>query len=142
MVTGNERPVRSSFETFLRGDWARLSEVMDADVQWLRCESGDWDCHDRGKVLATLFERRHEGVVMTARDAVIAVDERAQARPEQAASATLWCAAHGGQRENAQLLLDNGADTNWVGHDRLIAAAAAERSGARARRLAARTVSQ
>jgi hypothetical protein len=42
----------------------------------------------------------------------------------------LWWAAHGGQRETAQLLLDFGADPAWVGHDRLDVAAAAERSGA------------
>jgi hypothetical protein len=42
----------------------------------------------------------------------------------------LWCAAHGGQRETASLLLDRGADPAWVGHDQLDAAAAAERSGA------------
>jgi len=43
----------------------------------------------------------------------------------------LWCAAHGGQRETAELLLARGADPAWVGHDGLTAAAAAERSGAR-----------
>jgi hypothetical protein len=43
----------------------------------------------------------------------------------------LWCAAHGGQRATAELLLDRGADPTRVGHDRLDAAAAAERSGAR-----------
>jgi hypothetical protein len=43
----------------------------------------------------------------------------------------LWCAAHGGQRQTAKLLLDRGADPSWVGHDQLDAAAAAERSGAR-----------
>jgi ankyrin repeat protein len=42
----------------------------------------------------------------------------------------LWCAAHGGQREAAELLLQRGADPAWVGHDELIAAEAAERSGA------------
>lgn len=42
----------------------------------------------------------------------------------------LWCAAHGGQRDAAELLLDRGADPTWVGHDRLDAAAAAQRSGA------------
>ena len=42
----------------------------------------------------------------------------------------LWCAAHGGQRDTAELLLDRGADPAWVGHDGLTAAAAAERSGA------------
>jgi len=42
----------------------------------------------------------------------------------------LWCAAHGGQRQAAELLLEHGADPTWVGHDELSAAAAAERSGA------------
>jgi uncharacterized protein len=42
----------------------------------------------------------------------------------------LWCAAHGGQRQAAELLLDRGADPAWIGHDRLTPAAAAERSGA------------
>ena len=42
----------------------------------------------------------------------------------------LWCAAHGGQRDTARLLLDRGADPEWVGHEQLDAAAAAERSGA------------
>jgi hypothetical protein len=42
----------------------------------------------------------------------------------------LWCAAHGGQHETAELLLDRGADPAWVGHDQLDVAAAAERGGA------------
>ncbi len=42
----------------------------------------------------------------------------------------LWCAAHGGQRESAELLLEHGADPAWVGHDELTAAQAAHRSGA------------
>jgi len=42
----------------------------------------------------------------------------------------LWCAAHGGQRETAELLLERGASPAWVGHDELTAAQAAERSGA------------
>jgi ketosteroid isomerase-like protein len=42
----------------------------------------------------------------------------------------LWCAAHGGQRETAELLLESGADPSWVGHDGLTAAQAAERSEA------------
>jgi ankyrin repeat protein len=42
----------------------------------------------------------------------------------------LWCAAHGGRRETAELLLERGADPAWVGHDNLTAAQAAERSGA------------
>ena len=42
----------------------------------------------------------------------------------------LWCAAHGGQRETAELLLQAGADPGSVGHDNLTPAQAAERSGA------------
>jgi uncharacterized protein len=73
--TGNDELVRSSFDAFLRGDWEALARVMDPEVQWLWYEPGDWDCHDRKKVLATLFERQREGVV-TGLNAVVAVDER------------------------------------------------------------------
>jgi ketosteroid isomerase-like protein/ankyrin repeat protein len=75
MTTGNAELVRSSFDAFLRGDWHALSDVMDPDVEWLWYEPGDWDCHDRRKVLATLFERQREGVV-TGLEAVVEVDDR------------------------------------------------------------------
>jgi len=75
MATGNDELVRSSFAAFLRGDWNALAEVMDPGVEWLWHEPGDWDCHDRRQVLATLFERQREGVV-TGLNAVVAVDER------------------------------------------------------------------
>src|SRR4051812_11745664 len=75
MAAGNDELVRSSFDAFLRGDWDALAQVMDPDVEWLWYEPGDWDCHDRRKVLATLFERQREGVV-TGLDIVVAVDER------------------------------------------------------------------
>jgi len=59
-------------------------------------------------------------------------DELAHGAPaQQDLDNALWCAAHGGQRDTAKLLLDRGADPSWVGHDQLDAAAAAERSGAR-----------
>jgi hypothetical protein len=59
-------------------------------------------------------------------------DELAHGTPaQQDLDNALWCAAHGGQRQTAKLLLDRGADPAWVGHDQLNAAAAAERSGAR-----------
>lgn len=41
----------------------------------------------------------------------------------------LWCAAHGGQREAAEFLLERGADPGWVGHHNLTPAQAADRSG-------------
>jgi ketosteroid isomerase-like protein len=75
VAKGNAELVRSSFDAFLRGDWDALAQVMDPHVEWLWHEPGDWDCHDRRKVLATLFERRREGVV-TALNDVVAVDDR------------------------------------------------------------------
>jgi ketosteroid isomerase-like protein/ankyrin repeat protein len=75
VATGNDELVRSGFDAFLRGDWDRLSQVMDPGVQWLGPEPGEGDCHGRKEVLATLFDRRREGVV-TGLDAVVAVDDR------------------------------------------------------------------
>jgi ketosteroid isomerase-like protein len=75
MAMGNAELVRSRFDAFLKGDWHALSDVMDPGVEWLWHEPGDWDCHDRRKVLATLFERQREGVV-TGLNAVVEVDER------------------------------------------------------------------
>ena len=63
MATGNAELVRSGFDAFLRGDWHALSEAMDPAVEWLWYEPRDCDCHDRRKVLETLFERQREGVV-------------------------------------------------------------------------------
>ena len=58
-------------------------------------------------------------------------DELARAMPtREDLDNALWCAAHGGRRETAELLLARGADPGWIGHDQLTAAAAAERSGA------------
>jgi ketosteroid isomerase-like protein len=73
--TGNDELVRTSFDAFLAGDWEALSRIMAPDVQWLWHEPGDWDCHDRRKVLSTLFERQREGVV-TGLNRVVAVDDR------------------------------------------------------------------
>jgi len=73
--TTNAELVRSGFEAFLRGDWDALGRVLDPDVQWLWYEPGDWDCHDRRKVLATLFERQRQGVVTGLED-VVATDDR------------------------------------------------------------------
>jgi ankyrin repeat protein/ketosteroid isomerase-like protein len=60
-------------------------------------------------------------------------DELAQSEPTQDdLDNALWCAAHGGRRDTAELLIDRGADPAWVGHDDLTPAAAAERSEAHA----------
>ncbi len=44
---------------------------------------------------------------------------------------SFWGACHGGQQATAELLLDHGADINWVGWDGLTPLDAAERHGAR-----------
>lgn len=59
----NAELVREAFRAFLRGDFEALGEMMDPAVQWLWFEPGEWDCHDRDKVLATLRERQREGVI-------------------------------------------------------------------------------
>ncbi len=41
-------------------------------------------------------------------------------------------ACHGGQREAAEMLLNHGADLNWIGYDNLAPVDAARRSGAHA----------
>ncbi len=48
----------------------------------------------------------------------------------QDVTAALWMACHGGQRGAAELLLDHGADLNWVGYDHLTPLDAATRAGA------------
>lgn len=58
------------------------------------------------------------------------VREEVAAATRQDLDNALWCAAHGGQRETAELLLAHGADPAWIGHDGLTAAQVAERSGA------------
>ena len=50
--------------------------------------------------------------------------------PADELDGALWAAAHGGQRDVAELLLARGADPGWVGWDELTALGAAERSGA------------
>jgi uncharacterized protein len=75
MTHDNAELVRTSFAAFLRGDWQALSDVMDPAVEWLWYEPGEWDCHDRRKVLATLFERQREGVV-TGLNEVVEADDR------------------------------------------------------------------
>src|SRR3954451_14416989 len=58
-------------------------------------------------------------------------DELDQARPGQEdLDNALWCAAHGGRRGTAELLVERGGDPTWIGHDDLTAAQAAARSGA------------
>jgi ankyrin repeat protein len=52
-----------------------------------------------------------------------------QAAPDEITHA-FWCACHGGRRDTAEMLLDRGADINWVGYDQLTPLDAARRIGA------------
>jgi ankyrin repeat protein len=45
-------------------------------------------------------------------------------------TSAFWMACHGGQRATAEVLLDHGADLNWIGYDGLTPLDAAHRSGA------------
>jgi hypothetical protein len=74
----------------------------------------------------TLWQAAALGLVDRVRDALAATPPPGQ----EALDNALWCAAHGGRRETADMLLQRGADPSWVGHDRLTAAQAAERSEA------------
>ncbi len=44
-------------------------------------------------------------------------------------TSAFWMACHGMQRATAELLLDHGADLNWIGYDGLTPLDAARRSG-------------
>ena len=73
----------------------------------------------------TLWQAAALGLADRVRDELAA-----GAQPQADLDNALWCAAHGGRRDTAELLLARGADPTWVGHDELTAADAAERSGA------------
>ena len=45
-------------------------------------------------------------------------------------TSAFWMACHGGQRATAEVLLNHGADLNWIGYDALTPLDAAHRSGA------------
>ena len=91
---------------------------------------GQWNAArrlvDRG-ARTTLWQAAALGLVDRVRAALAAAPPPAREELDNA----LWCAAHGGRRDTAELLLEHGADPAWRGHDQLTAAEAAERSGAR-----------
>jgi ketosteroid isomerase-like protein/catechol 2,3-dioxygenase-like lactoylglutathione lyase family enzyme len=63
MSTDNSTLIRDGFEAFLRGDFDALRSLLAPDAQWLYWEPIPGDCHDPGKIIATLRERHDEGVV-------------------------------------------------------------------------------
>ena len=71
-----------------------------------------------------LWQAAALGLVDQVRAALGATD-----RPDDLTNA-FWCACHGGQRATAEMLLDRGADLNWVGYDGLTPLDAARRGNA------------
>ena len=82
------------------------------------------------RAAVTAPRRAHQAAALGLSDRVREELNQAPAPTRDELDNALWCAAHGGQRETAELLLNRGADPGWVGHDNLTAAQAAERSGA------------
>ncbi|MFH0517620.1 ankyrin repeat domain-containing protein [Streptomyces sp. M41] len=90
---------------------------------------GQWDCArrlvERG-ARTTLWQAAALGDA----DRVAACFTSGSAPPTaEQITAALWCACHGGQQQTADYLLRRGGDINWIGHDRLTALDAADRSG-------------
>jgi hypothetical protein len=56
---------------------------------------------------------------------VTAVVERLAGARRTRSPEAFWCACHGGQLTTAELLLERGADINWIGFDGLTPLAAA-----------------
>ena len=63
-------------------------------------------------------------------DRVAAMLGRGQALGPYDISQAFWCACHGGQQDTAALLLNHGADINWLGYDYLTPLGAARRANA------------
>jgi ankyrin repeat protein len=76
----------------------------------------------------TLFEAATLGLV----DRVTDYLRRGTDLPRQEITSAFWGACHGGQRATAALLLERGAEMNWIGWDELTPLDAAERTGATA----------
>jgi ankyrin repeat protein len=89
------------------GQWAAARRLLDRGARTNLWQAAALGLHDR------------------VRDALTSTPPP----PREELDNALWCAAHGGQRETAELLLERGASPAWVGHDNLTPAAA-ERSGA------------
>ena len=70
MATDNAALVREGFQAFLAGDFDALRELLAPDAQWLWWEPNPGDCLDREKIIATLRDRRREGVVTGLKDIV------------------------------------------------------------------------
>jgi ketosteroid isomerase-like protein len=55
---------RDGLEAWRAGDFDRIEETLDPNVEWRAFEPGEWDCHDRNDVMRTLRERYDQGFAM------------------------------------------------------------------------------
>ena len=73
---------RAALAAWQRGDLSALEPMLDADVELLWWEPGDWDCHGREAVLGLLRERARQGAGKAGWDLIEAGDSLVVARRE------------------------------------------------------------
>ena len=126
--------------------WAASNDDIEA-VQALLDAGADIDA--RGAVIgggtplndATAFAQWRAARLLVERGAAVSawdaaalgmtdrVADHLRAGAVESLDGLLWAACHGGHRDTAALLLDAGADVDWVGWDALTPLGAAERAG-------------
>jgi ketosteroid isomerase-like protein len=52
---------RAGFEAWRQGDFEAIEAMLDPEVKWHAFEPGEWDCHNRADVMATIRQRYSEG---------------------------------------------------------------------------------
>jgi hypothetical protein len=52
---------REGLAAWRKGDFGRVEEILDPNVEWYATEPGELDCHGRGEVMETLHERYEQG---------------------------------------------------------------------------------
>jgi ketosteroid isomerase-like protein len=54
--------VRAGLTAWASGNFERLADILDPDVELLAGEPGPWDCHGRDVVIGLLRQRHADGV--------------------------------------------------------------------------------
>jgi hypothetical protein len=52
---------REGLAAWRKGDFGRVEEILDPNVEWYAIERGELDCHGRDEVMETLHERYEQG---------------------------------------------------------------------------------
>ena len=53
--------VQRGIQAWQSGDFETIEALLDPAAEWHAVEPGDWDCHGRDEVMATLRERHEQG---------------------------------------------------------------------------------